>query len=375
VPDALTSRTGGFAVRNLNDMPRALGRIMEDLRGYYLLGYRPRGETFNRKFHRIAVRVKNRPDLSVRSRRGFFGVPEEERAEPRTTGDRFALALTSPFGAGDIGVQLTPIFADEEKQGPFLRALLHIDPDGLTFAPEADGWEKSEIVLRAILFGDNGQVAEDHRQAFALRVRGDTLRHIRRHGLEYTFHVPARKPGPYQLRVAVLDRASSRIGSAGQFLEVPDLKKKQLAVSGIVMSGVNPADDAAQAGPRNAAPEGAGESRPDPEASPSVRRFRQNAQLDYSFIIYNARAGKDGRPGLLTQTRLYHGGRLVFSGEERPVPAEGQADPKRLSVGGRFGLGNGLPPGEYVLQVVVRDALARGEQATASQWIDFEVIK
>lgn len=377
VPQALTSRTGGFAVRNLNDIPRALDLIMEDLRGYYLLGYRPRSETFDRRFHRIEARVRNRPDLRVRTRRGFFGVPEGERAAPRTAADRFLLALTSPFGAGDIDVRLTPVFAETPEQGPFLRALLHIDPGGLTFTPEAGGWEKSEIVLRGILFGDNGRVAEDHRQAFALRVRGDTLRHIRQHGLEYTFHVPAKKPGPYQLRVAVLDRATSRVGSAGQFMEVPDLKKKRLAVSGIVVSGVNPADAAADAGAgrRDAAPEGAAESRPDPEASPSVRRFRQNAQLEYSFVVYNARAAKDGRPSLLSQTRLYHEGRLVFSGEERPATVEGQADLTRLTAGGRMSLGNGLPPGEYVLQVVVRDALARGEQATATQWIDFEVIK
>ena len=31
-------------------------------------------------------------------------------------------------------------------------------------------------------------------------------------------------------------------------------------------------------------------------------------------------------------------------------------------------------PGEYVLQVVVTDKLAKEKHRTASQWIDFEVI-
>jgi hypothetical protein len=36
---------------------------------------------------------------------------------------------------------------------------------------------------------------------------------------------------------------------------------------------------------------------------------------------------------------------------------------------------NALQPGEYVLQVVVTDALAPEKRRTATQWIDFEVVK
>ena len=372
---ALTEQTGGFRVRNSNDIPRALGRIMEDLKGYYLLGYRPRGETFDRRFHRISVRVKSRPDLQVRSRRGFFGMAEEERAAPRTAADRFALALISPFAAGDIAVQLTPVFGDVPELGPFLRAMLHIDAAGLTFAPEGDGWEKSEIVLRGILFGDNGAVAEEHRHAFTLRLRGDTLERARRAGIDYAFNLPVRKPGAYQFRVAVLDRASARVGSAGQFVEVPDLKKNRLAISGIIVGGAGKAAAPAAAPSAAGAKEGAAESRGDPAASPSVRRFRSNTLFDYGYVVYNARAERGRPPQLVSQTRLYRDGRLVYTGQELPLPVDAQTDPKRVLGGARINLGSELLPGEYVLQVTVRDAQARGEHGTASQWIDFEIVK
>ena len=374
---ALTEQTGGFRVRNANDIPRALGRIMEDLKGYYLLGYRPRGETFDRRFHRITVRVKNRPGLQVRSRRGFFGLVEEERTAPRTIADRFNLALASPFSAGDIGVQLTPVFGDIPALGPFLRAMLHIDTAGLTFTPDGDGWEKSEIVLRGILFGDNGSVADEHRHAFTLRMRGNALQRIRRDGLEYAFNVPVKKPGAYQFRVAVLDRASSRVGSAGQFVEVPDLKKNRLAISGIVVSGAGKADaqPAAASSSVADAKEGAVESRGDPAASPSVRRFRSNTLFDYGYVVYNARAERGRPPQLFSQTRLFRDGRLVYTGQELPLPVDAQTDHKRVLGGARINLGDELPPGEYVLQVTIRDALAKGEHSTASQWIDFEIVK
>jgi hypothetical protein len=34
-----------------------------------------------------------------------------------------------------------------------------------------------------------------------------------------------------------------------------------------------------------------------------------------------------------------------------------------------------MPPGDYVLQVIVKDLLAKEKQQIAAQWIDFEVVK
>jgi len=174
------------------------------------------------------------------------------------------------------------------------------------------------------------------------------------------------------------DRASSRVGSAGQFVEVPDLKKNRLAVSGIVMAGAGAGGAAAGDARRSAAAdarEGEVEPRGDPGASPAVRRFRQNTLFDYVYTVYNARAEKGRPPQLFSQTRLFRDGRPVFTGRETPIQTDAQTDPKHVPSGGRISLGGGLPPGEYVLQVVVRDALAKREHSTATQWIDFEVVK
>ena len=69
----IASETGGFAVYNSNDF--GLQRVMDDQRGYYLIGYRPQDETFNRRFHHIKVRAKG-GGLEVRTRKGFYGVTE-----------------------------------------------------------------------------------------------------------------------------------------------------------------------------------------------------------------------------------------------------------------------------------------------------------
>jgi len=76
----LAERTGGLAVANRNDAGEGVSRILSSSRDYYLVGYEPQRATFGGgrpRFHSIEVRVK-RPGLKVRSRKGFFGVSDEE---------------------------------------------------------------------------------------------------------------------------------------------------------------------------------------------------------------------------------------------------------------------------------------------------------
>jgi VWFA-related protein len=73
--EKLAKATGGFMVRDQNDFQ--LDKILDDQSGYYLIGYRPSTETFDKKFHKIRARVKQ-SGYEVRTRSGFFGMSEEE---------------------------------------------------------------------------------------------------------------------------------------------------------------------------------------------------------------------------------------------------------------------------------------------------------
>jgi VWFA-related protein len=76
----VAGETGGFAVVDNNDIPGAFRRVMDDQRGYYLVGYQPETSTFGpgseRLFRRLKVKV-TRPGLRVRARAGFYGIPTE----------------------------------------------------------------------------------------------------------------------------------------------------------------------------------------------------------------------------------------------------------------------------------------------------------
>jgi len=286
--DLLARETGGFLVRNSNDF--GLDRISKDQQGYYLLGYRPSEETFDRRFHHIKARVK-RSGLSLRTRFGFYGITEEEaKRAQRTTADKTNLALISPFGAHDIAVELTTLFANSPASGSLLRSFLYVNAKDLTFVDAADGWHESKVELRGIIFGNNGEVVDQASHLTTLRLRGQTYEQALREGISLHFDLPVKRPGSFQVRVAARDIASSRIGSAGQFVSVPDLRNQRLADSEIILRVANGQPTAKLQAPQSdvtetprpgsvpAAPEG------DNSSSPAVRPFLR-ARMSFSLAL------------------------------------------------------------------------------------------
>jgi hypothetical protein len=97
--------------------------------------------------------------------------------------------------------------------------------------------------------------------------------------------------------------------------------------------------------------------------------------MDYGFFIYNAKLDRQTRqPQVETQLTLYRDGKPVFTGQANAFDTSQQSDLKRMAARGRLRLGTNLAPGEYVLQMVVTDKLAKGKHRTATQWIDFELV-
>ncbi len=98
--------------------------------------------------------------------------------------------------------------------------------------------------------------------------------------------------------------------------------------------------------------------------------------FDYGYAIYNAQLDCTTHlPQLQRQVRLFRDGQPVFVSDALPVDITGQTDMKRLNVAGRLQLGSALMPGEYILQVVVTDLLAKDKYRIATQYIDFEIVK
>ncbi len=112
------------------------------------------------------------------------------------------------------------------------------------------------------------------------------------------------------------------------------------------------------------------------EADPAVRRLRAGMELRYDFVVYNAQLDPStGLPCLQTQVRLFREGRVAYEGKVAPFETAQREDLGRLRVGGRIALSRAAAPGEYVLQVIVTDPLAKEDRRVATRWIDFEIVR
>lgn len=381
--DYLASQTGGLAIRNSNDLSGGIKRVLEDQSGYYLIGYRPDDSTFDRvngrtKFHKISLKVKRPGKYNVRMRTGFFGVSDENLQAPTQTPQQQLIgALVSPFSASGVQLRLTSLFANDAKVGSIMRSFLHVSANDLTFTEEADGAHKAVFDIMAVTFGDNGTIVDQSGYTHTIRLKDDVYTRVKKGGLTYNVTVPVKKTGAYQLRAALRDQGSGRVGSATQFIDVPDFKKNRLTTSGLLLKGMPYEQykknlmEAAFARDGDSA-----KQESDPLATPAVRQFRTGMALVYAFAIYNAKLDKaSGKPQLKTQVRLFRNGELIFSGSEIPYDVEGQADLRRLGSGGAILLGTDMKPGEYVFQVVVTDLLVNDKRRTTTQWMDFEIVK
>jgi len=372
----LAEKTGGAALQGSNDLSAGIRRLLDEGRGYYLIGYQPDGSTFDagtgrRLFHRLSLKVTRPGRYRVRMRDGFFGVPDGEASAPRgTQRDQIVGALLSPFGASGVRVRLTSLFANDAKTGSYTRSILHVDARDLTFKEEADGWRTATFDVFTVTFDEAGNVVDQLGRTDALRVRDEAYRQVIEHGFVYNAMLPVKKPGAYQLRAVLRDQESGRVGSAGQFVEIPDLKKGRLALSGLVLNASTAGTPAAEQGQEGTQPQ------TDPKAGEAVRHFKTGMALRYGFVIYNARLDRDSRAlRLQVQLRLFRDGQPVFNGKLQPFVLNNPRDLSRLSAGGSITLGADMPPGEYALQVTVNDLLADVSHRSASQWIDFEITK
>src|SRR5436190_1853999 len=373
----LADETGGFAVLNNNDLSGGVRRVLED-QSYYLVGYEPDADTFDptkRKFNKLEVKVL-RKGVKARYRSGFFNIPERPTAEKPaardvTPADQLATALISPFAVGGIDLRLNALFGSDAKNAGFVRSLLHINAGDLKFTDEKDGTKKAAFEVLAMSFGDNGQVIDRLSRSYTLTLKEASYKKVLADGFVYRFAFPVKKAGAYQYRVAIRDAQGGRVGSASQFIEVPDLGKGRLVVSGLVLENLTADEWRALAATGARSPSNSGA---DPVADTALRRVHVGTVLRYGYEIYNAKLDAARRPQIETRIRIFRDGEAILEGKPTTFDLGGQTDLAHLKASGALALNASLPPGDYILQLIVTDHLAKPKQQIATQFVQFEVV-
>ena len=362
----IAEQTGGFAILNTNDLSGGFRRVLDDAGGYYLLGFEGAPAAL-RSWDpgRVTVRVK-RPGLRVRSRKGLFGPADAGRERTVVDGDPLVMAALSPFGATALEVRLTALFGHDTREGSFIRSLFFIDPAAVSFTQRADGRHVGHLTVLLLAIGEDGQMKTQWRRAIDLQLTAASYEAAKNRGILYSASIPMKAPGAYQLRVAVRDETTSAMGSTSQFVEVPVVGRGRVAISGIVLQGVDaagvPAPGAAQAE----------QLERTVLAEPAIRIFSQGSEAVYAYEVYDGAPG-DKSPLTATST-LLRDGRIVH--QSAPVPVESKEGSGSVRVAptvGRLSLAKDMAPGFYALRITVARVRNGRPVPQATQWASFEV--
>jgi hypothetical protein len=318
------------------------------------LAFKPDDDTFTAKdsqrhFHHIKVSV-TKPGLHVRSRTGFLGETDADMRKSRHDPvNRVRKAMLSPFLSNGIRLDVTPLYAEVKGRGPVVRNLLHIDARDLDFVPDGLGQYIAKVDVLAVALGGRDAPLAQVANSYSVSVAGDRLERLKREGLVYTLDVPVNRSGPYQVRAAVRDETSQAIGSAHQYIEVPDAKKGKLALTSLILSGRE-----------------AGLDQESTLIAAARRRYHAGAKLTYLSVL----EGADGKskPDIQARLRLFRENQEVYAAPITLATVKSSG----WALAGTVQLPSNFATGRYYLQISVRDNAHR--HRLASQWMDFEVL-
>jgi len=352
--ETLANSTGGFSVRNQNDLGRGLKRIGDESRVYYLLGFQPdRADAKPGAFHRLEVKV-TRPGVTVRARRGYYagGLPREATSadtSPVTSAgtrskwsadgvDTLDRATDSPYELGEIPLRaMSYVFGDATAETSLV--MLAVDADLRAFAfGRKDGHLIDVADLRMLTTELGTGMTERYERQVEMSFPATA-----RFGSE-SWHTLAQEfrlmPGRYQARLAVRDANSGRIGAVTHDFEVGPLTG--LRVTTPILTDLIEVPSSGTAGP--------------PKPVLVVRRsFPAGATVYYQYSVLGAAKGADGAVKVTGSHVLRGpGGAVVKQMAPRPIVPSADGGLSRLA-----GLNlTGLAAGDYDLLLTVRDEVA-----------------
>lgn len=356
----IAADTGGKFFGNNNDITRGLDQLVEENSAYYMLGFYPEAGKWDGKFHKIKVVVRGRADLTVSFRKGYLAKtppPENAGFDPKVA--EAIEAISSPLVRRDIDLRLTPLYIDNAQRDPAVTLLLHIDTSKLTFV-QSEGRYHDQLEEVGFVFDANGKPIDTFSNDLELNLLPQSYQTALKRGFVATRTLNV-KAGTYQIRLFVREAGSGLIGTANDFIDIPNMKSEKLSTSSLFLSG--------QSVEQGKVVDTAGLG-----GTPAQRRFQRTGEFAYSLVIYNPRLDdKSKQPQLEMRTRILRGNKVVYAGGLRPVVAgEGSALPFRIVTGGVIKLAS-LAPDEYTIEVTVADKLRKKENSVIRREMDFSV--
>ncbi len=329
--EGLASDTGGFSVRNTNDLGGGAERIAAESRVFYLLGFNaPEGKPAQ-AWRKLQVTTK-RPGLDVRARKGYALAPvtlqAARKGKERAPDPAVLRAVDSPHDATGLPMRARVYVLDPGAEET--RVLVAAEFDTSALGPGGDKPRRLELSAVVRMRDDPQEFRYDQAVELTPAANGTVWRADRAR--------VRRAAGAAMARVVLRDPVSGALGSVSTRFEVP--KPDVLRLSTPILT-----DQVQSAG-------AAGEN-PRPALAVS-RAFPKDAGLYCQFEVIGAKKGPDGKARVAAGVSVFAAnGTLVRESPSSPVEASLDGRSVRL-VGIDLA---GLPEGSYDLVLDVQDEI------------------
>jgi VWFA-related protein len=338
---SLADETGGFSIRNTNDLAAGAERVAAESRVFYMLGFEPPAGKKPGDWRKLRVKV-TRDGLSVRARRGYTvraeaaapGKSVPTREGTRTLPAAVETALDTAHDVTGIALRaVTYVLDPREKDTTHVMLAAEFDASPLTFEGSGKSRTARLEVTAAATLRDTGKTFYSDERVEVRVPEGEPpgWRSVARE-----FDLPA---GIAQARLIVRDPATGAMGAVAQRFEVPAAGSFRLSTP-IVSDQVIPAPAGGK-----------------PRAAVAAHRvFAPGGGLYCEFEVFGAARDAAG-PRVSSGLELRSGdGTLVRQAPPTRIAADRDGRVVRL-----VGLGlEGLAEGQYELVLEVTDEVGGG---------------
>jgi VWFA-related protein len=340
----ISEDSGGKFIKGTNDIAKGLGRVDDEIRSRYTLGYQSTDANFDGGFRKIKLEVR-RPDVEVVTRPGYYAIAPDE-VVPLSPDDKkllagFAAAAANP--ALPLSVELVPFRSGEGLYT--VPVSIELPPAAVKFERKGDR-QRMHLDFLGIVREGAGRILSRLGGSFDVALTDEQYRSIVTNNIFYRQDM-ALAPGDYTVELVVRDRLSGKVAARKERLVVPEVGA-EFSASGVVLSRyVEPVRGAAE----DIFREGDAQIRPSPS-----REFSASDNLIIFFKLYNAAAdAATGKPSVRVTVILSKDGKAVAKplGYDLTEAARGAAVPHLTFA--KFIPLAGLPPGRYEAAVESRD--------------------
>ncbi|NOT61297.1 MAG: hypothetical protein HOP19_13855 [Acidobacteria bacterium] len=364
--NALAVDTGGKFFSNTNDLMGVAAQALSDNEALYTLAYYPNDESKPNNFRKLTVRVKGHPDYKIRTQKGYtpaaFAKAKKEVAA--TTPDlKLSNKMVEPLAATELGVYANVTDFEIAKEPNQATLQVTIDAKTLTFKPNNDR-HQFEVKVVVMAFDASGKRVFGSSETLQGNLLPTRKAAAERTGINLTKRLEF-KPGFYQVRVGLLEPATERMGTASAIVQVPDLKRKQLTLSSVMVT-----DQLADSSSPNQANQGPVTVNDAMRYVQGIPFFRPSQNLIYYFQLY-ANAAPAAQPEALNlETEIWQDDKKLITTPALPLTQRliGRDD-KALTIGGQLVL-KPFPAGLYELRLTVR---GQGKKTVATRTVLFGV--